>query len=359
MSRFAGTCVLFAFIGLFLTGCETTKLSQAEKERLEMERRMRIASLLEEVQLAENDIYETLHHLFLSAGGIKEKETFGYIGAFFVTNRFYPEVFEEALEEQGIDDPITVRHVIANSPADQAGIQKGDRLVEINGTSLPVKGLRPSKYAMNHLKKAFNPGEPNRLLVQRGGETLAFEVDPIKAAYYSLIVWPHSDVFAETDGKALFLSQSLLELADDYKQLSYVCAYAVAKGVMRHAKMKSSNMSIGSIFDIAAFIYGINTMGAFENMGRKAHALAFEVEADMIALYILANAEMDISEYPAFWEKTLPFYKRDRGLAKLDSERFEHMRKTIVEIEQKRMNGEPIYPTEYLSGEVDTAEESS
>ena len=344
-------------LGLLLAGCETTKLSQAEKERLESEKQMRLASMLEEIQLAEDDVYNTLHHIFLSAGGIKDEETFGYVGAFFATHHFYPELLEEALNERGIDEVITVRYVVPDSPADLAGLEKGDQLMGINGDAIPTRGLRPTKYAMNHLKKALIPDEPNRLLVRRAGQEIELEVEPVEAAYYGLIVWPHSEVFAETDGKMLFLSQSLLEMADDYKQLSYICAYAVAKGVMRHAKMKKSNMSIGSIFDIAAFVYGINTMGAFENMGRKAHQLAFEVEADMIALYILANAEIDISEYPAFWEETLPIYRRDRSLVKMDSERLGHMRKTIAEIDEKRINGEPIYPTEYLSGEMDTGEE--
>jgi len=63
----------------------------------------------------------------------------------------------------------------------------------------------------------------------------------------------------------------------------------------------------------------------------------------------LARAGFDISGYPDFWEASLS--DEEKGIDRQSQKRLDAMRQIVVEIETKRLNGEPIYPTEYLSGD--------
>ena len=100
---------------------------------------------------------------------------------------------------------------------------------------------------------------------------------------------------------------------------------------------------------MAAMIYGVNTAGIFGNMGRNAHETGFLIESDLLALYSLARAGFDISGYPDFWEANLN--DGDKGIDRQSQKRIDAMRQIVAEIEAKRLNGEPIYPTEYLAGD--------
>jgi hypothetical protein len=58
---------------------------------------------------------------------------------------------------------------------------------------------------------------------------------------------------------------------------------------------------------------------------------------------------MDIRGYPEFWEASLS--EGDRGIDRQSQKRIDAIRQIVVEIEAKCLSGEPIYPTEYLSGD--------
>ena len=58
---------------------------------------------------------------------------------------------------------------------------------------------------------------------------------------------------------------------------------------------------------------------------------------------------MDIRGYPGFWEASLS--EGDRGIDRQSQKRIDAIRQIVVEIEAKRLSGEPVYPTEYLSGD--------
>ncbi len=118
---------------------------------------------------------------------------------------------------------------------------------------------------------------------------------------------------------------------------------------MKHARMKGQNELIGSVLDLAAAVSGVNTGGIFGSMGRNAHKAGFQIESDILALYALASAGVEISGYPDFWEEKL--LREKKVVDRVSRERIEAMRQVVAEIEEKRLKGEPIYPTEYLAGE--------
>ena len=69
------------------------------------------------------------------------------------------------------DEGVTVDGTVAGSPAERAGLERGDRVVRINGR--PIEQLAPGE-----LGQAFNQPEAVSLLVRRGGNELKLQVTP-------------------------------------------------------------------------------------------------------------------------------------------------------------------------------------
>lgn len=302
---------------------------------------------LDRIQSVEDTCYEVLDRLGPVVVDYNETEVTGYSGAVFATERFYPPDLEEAVVKRGLGDFVSVRYIVEGSPADEGGLLLGDRLVRINGVKVP-KGERASSFVVEKLRKLWLVEDTNLLVVERNGEEITLEIDANRSVSYSIVVTPFIRESAYAEGKAIYFPLESMENLEE-QELDYLCAYALVQNVMKHARMKGQNEFIGSVLDLAAAVSGVHTGGIFSNMGRNAHKAGFQIESDILALYALANAGVDISGYPDFWEKRLS--EGGKGLDRVSQERLDAMRQVIAEIEEKRLKGEPIYPTEYLAGE--------
>lgn len=333
---------------LLCVSCQTTTpLTPEEKERLAQEEAAMKERYLKRIQSVEESCYEVLDALGPKVIEFNENEAIGYSGAIFSTGRFYPMDLEKAVVKQGMGDFVSVRYIVEGSPADEGGLLLGDRLVRMNGVKVP-KGERASTFVVEKMGKLWLVDESNLLVVDRNGEEITLEIDANRSISYSVIVTPfiRDSVYAE--GKAIYFPLEGMEGLEE-QELDYICAHALVQNVMKHARMKGQNEFIGSVLDLAAAVSGVNTGGIFSSMGRNAHKAGFQIESDILALYALANAGVDISGYPDFWEEKLLSEKK--VMDRVSRERVEAMRQVVAEIEEKRLNGEPIYPTEYLAGE--------
>jgi len=332
----------------FGVGCQTTtQLSAEEKERIRQEELAHKRQYLERIQSVEEACYESLNVLGGVVAEYNEKESIAYSGAVFATKRFYPMDIEEVLETSYLGDFVAVRYIVDGSPADRGGLLVGDRLLRINGQKTP-KGERATSFVVGRLRKLWLEDAPNQLLVDRNGQELALEIETETKASYSVVVTPFLNGATYAEGKTLYFSLKVMEGLEE-EEFDYICAFALVQNVMKHSRMKEQNAFIGGVLDMAAAFYGVNTGGIFGSMGRNAHQAGFLIESDLLALYALASAGIDISGYPDFWEANLS--KGDKGIDRQSQKRIDAMRQIVAEIETKRANGEPIYPTEYLTGD--------
>ncbi len=341
--------ILAVLTGLFWgVGCETTRLSEEERARKKAEELALKERYLERIQSVEEACYEVLHGLGPTVVDYNESEVSGYSGVVFATEGFYPYDLNEAVVRQGMGDFVSVRHIVEGSPADQGGLLLGDRMVSLNGRKVP-RGDAATAFVREKLKKRWLVDEPNQVVVERQGEEIALEIEAEKSVHYNVVVTPFLQSEATySGGREIYFSLEKMEGLEE-EELDYVCAFALVQNVMKHARMKGQNEFIGGVLDMAAAMSGVGTGGLFSSIGRNAHKAGFNVESDLLALYALAASGIDISGYPDFWEKELA--GRDGVIDRVSQERIDAMRQVVYEIEQKRLNNEPIYPTEYLSGD--------
>ncbi|MDQ8187960.1 M48 family metallopeptidase [Pelagicoccus sp. SDUM812002] len=351
------TALALSLSFLLLSGCDSTSSAErkAERARQEAEQARMRAAFLGRVHDAESSVWQILHPLIEKAANYRSEETHGYIGAAFVTEAFYSEALIEEARAEGFGPWVTVLTVFPDSPAESAGLRAGDRLLSLNGDKVP-QGARSAIFAARQVKRRLEPGGPNQLEVQRGDEVIQLEVTPVEGAYYGVIVVASNAVDLEVDGDVIWIGLSLVEGIKRDEDLAYLCAYALAKNVMRHSKQKGKNAMLGQLLDVAAAASGVNTGGIFGGMGGNAYSHAFEVEADLIALYLLASADYEIQGYPEFWDKVLRSRSRKGELTAKEFERVETAGKVIAAIEAKREAGEAIYPEAYLQGDVSEIE---
>ncbi|MDQ8183222.1 M48 family metallopeptidase [Pelagicoccus sp. SDUM812005] len=342
---------------LLLSACDSTHSAErkAEQARQAAEQARMRAAFLGRIHEAESAVWQTLHPLIEKAANYRAEETHGYIGAAFVTEAFYSEALLAEARAEGFGPWVTVLTVFPDSPAESAGLRAGDRLLSINGAKVP-QGSRSAIYAARQVKRQLEPGGPNLLEVQRGNEVLELEVTPVEGAYYGVVVVATDAVDLQVDGDVIWIGLSLVESIKRSEDLAYLCAYALAKNVMRHSKQKGKNAMLGQLLDVAAAASGVNTGGIFGGMGGNAYSHAFEVEADLIALYLLASADYEIAGYPEFWDRALRGRSRKGELTAKEVERIETAGKVIASIEAKREAEEPIFPEEYLQGDVSEIE---
>lgn len=314
------------------------------------------AAFLGRIHEAEGSVWEILHPLIQKAANYRSEETHGYIGAAFVTEAFYSEALLNEVRAEGFGSFVSVLTVFPDSPSESAGLKAGDRLLSVNGTKVP-DGSRSAIFAARKVKRLLEPGGPNLLEVQRGSDVVQLEVEPVEGAYYGVIVIASDSIDLHVDGDVIFVGLSVVEALKKSDDLAYLCSYALAKNVMRHTKQKGKNAMLGQLLDVAAAVGGgVNTGGIFQGMGSNAYSHAFEVEADLIALYLLASAGYDVSGYPEFWDRALKGRSRKGELSSKEYERLETAAKVIAVIEAKREAGEPIYPEAYLQGDVSEIE---
>ncbi|EDY83771.1 hypothetical protein VDG1235_3398 [Verrucomicrobiia bacterium DG1235] len=346
-----------ALVGLafavVLTGCDSTESAIRENEEAmaRQQARMEKQSELERLIVAEARAWDTLEPLMREGANYQEDETFGYIGAAFVTERFYPERLIGTARSSNLGPYISVSQVFPGSPADLAGLMPGDRLLSINGTRMP-RWDRAARFASVKVKRLFKPDELNVIEVSRKGKVFKAQVEARKAAYYAVAVSNERVSDMRADGEMVWLSLDLVEGVTDPNNFAYACAYVLAQNIMRHPEKRRKNQWMGQVLDIAAQTGGITTTGALGNFSGRRYHWAFSVEADLVALYLLSAVGYDVSAYPNFWQKQLVLSSKRGSLEPRDRERLEIMHQVIRSIDGKKARGAFIFPEEYLAGDT-------
>lgn len=261
---------------------------------------------------------------------------------------FGPKLSAAAHRLLDSDESLRVLHTAAGSPADMAGLQPGDPLIAINRHVAP-KGKDAQKRFLETLHNSMNSRRTLTLTYKRNNETHKAEVTPDTLCNYSVKLNMGNELNAYADGKQVFITKGMMRFTDTDQELSLIVAHEIAHNTMKHIEAKKNNFLLGSILDIVAAGYGINTQSLFGKMAAQSYSQEFESEADYVGLYIMAKASLEIEGAANFWRRMAaehPANIQNTHAAShpATAERFLAIEGAVTEVAQKKEKGRPLEP---------------
>ena len=159
---------------------------------------------------------------------------------------------------------------------------------------------------------------------------------------------------AYTDGKNIGVTKGMLKFASD-EELALIIAHELAHIIEKHIDKKQTNSLLGTFIGgmVDELLYqGLGIYTWYGNRGAQIGAVAFsqefELEADYVALYILARAGYSTENAADFWRKMAERSPLDSnsltGTHPPTAQRYLLLSKTHAEIEKKKAEGQPLLP---------------
>lgn len=191
--------------------------------------------------------------------------------------------------------PVAIEGVVAGSPADRAGLKPDDSLVRVGTVDIAAlpgaAGTTERLVAAQLAIAALPPDAPIAVRVLRGGVPLDRVVQPVPACRSRFELRLASDLGASADGTMVQISLRFQE-AYPPDQFAAVVAHEFAHNVLHHRdRLEARGVAFGML---AGF-------GANVKYFRQT-----EVQADLLSLYLLANAGYPPRASIAFWQRFGP-----------------------------------------------------
>jgi membrane-associated protease RseP (regulator of RpoE activity) len=252
-----------------------------------------------------------------------------------------------AAQRYGIRAEPTVIGVIVNGPAARAGITRGDVLRSINGEAVP-SGKKATAKTIEALAKATSSNPRLILGIERNGTPQQIAIDSELTCSYPVVVSQEDTINAFADGKAIYVTTGMMRFVESDQELAAVIGHELAHNAMGHIKAKTTNFALGSIFDVLAAAYGVNTQGAFGNAAGQAFSQQFESEADYVGIYAMALGGMETHGVANLWRRM----GAETGSIKAGygathpgtTERYVALEATSAEVNDKIVNNQPLMP---------------
>ncbi|HST35802.1 MAG TPA: M48 family metallopeptidase, partial [Allosphingosinicella sp.] len=200
-----------------------------------------------------------------------------------------------AIRELGFEAGPAVLTLIADGPADRAGLRVDDVLLGADGTALPHATVLPARgsYAQMEqihgaLEAAFADGR-STLVVRRRGAPLSLTVEAVAGCASRFEMIPGRSLNAKADGRYVQVTIALAQYAAADEELAAILAHEFAHNILRHrARLDAAGVR----------------RGVLGNFGRNARLTReTELEADRLAPYLLDRAGYDPEAAVRFWRR--------------------------------------------------------
>lgn len=191
------------------------------------------------------------------------------------------------------DDPQIVA-VMAGSPAQRAGLRKGDALLALDGVPVArigrqADGATLADAVMDRIA-ASAPDRAIRLSVRRNGQALSLAVTPQAVCAARVLLKTEDGIEAHSDGENVAISSGLIAFTQGDDELALVIGHEMAHTILHRGK----------------------SFGLFSGKAR-------EDEADALGARLASCAGYDVARSLAFWERLA---RRDRlGFLRLPTHR--------------------------------------
>ena len=269
------------------------------------------------------------------------------------SHSFGEDLRDSALRQLKLGDALQVLAVVPNSPAEQAGIEVGDRLVALNAKPF-ASGKIALSQAPKLLQQQLQPDQPARLRLYRPTaepqrQNLTLTLTPVKLCDYPLRLIASDRINAFADNRRISVTNGMLGFADSDRDLALVIAHELAHNLLGHIPATIRNGLIGGGLDLLLISQGIPSPAALTIGGASSYSQAFETEADYVSLYLLARAGYPLDGSASFWRRMSRARPEHIG-TEVDAshpgsaERFLRMDAAIEQIQAKQQRNEALLP---------------
>jgi len=237
----------------------------------------------------------------------------------------------------------TVYLIGPGSPADVAGLKRGDVIMSVDGENTETK-----KRARELLAVAVKAGRPAVVEVKRDGELSAHTLTPVRICGYPVHLDRSAELNAFADGDSITVYMGMLKFVKSDDELAAILGHEMAHNTQKHRRSKTVNAAVGKLLiDLPTMLLlGVDThLG--ERMGAQMFSPQFETEADYVGLYYTARAGYDIHNVADVWRRMSVEYPQAITLVTThpsNSQRFVGLAADAAEIDKKRAEGLPLVP---------------
>lgn len=179
----------------------------------------------------------------------------------------------------------------SGSPAAEAGLAPGDLILAVNGRRLgegdpeATESYDGLKANSTMLDAALDQG-PVDLVVRRAGLERQVRLQPVSACAYTTQVEVTGNFRSRTDGRHIFISDGMANLARTPDELAFVLAHELAHAVLEHRTQP----------DVVGRRGGLNWAISL----RRGLSLSSEADADHLGLFLVARAGFDPAQAVEF-----------------------------------------------------------
>ena len=261
----------------------------------------------------------------------------------YVATDKYSEIEKEVY---GIDEEgIKVTYVIPSSTAFKSGLRKNDEILKIN--NLEVSSDREKFH--KGLEKFRNKSETLKVEFLRDGVSKSVSFDPDLICNYPILLVQNDSVNAFANGSQIGITTGMIRFAQRDEDLGLVIAHELGHNMMGHISKLRTNSLLGTIVDLAAAYYGVNTQGVFGQTGARMYSQEFEAEADYVGIYYLERAGYSTENVANFWrdmavEHPGSINQSHTSTHPATPERFLEINAAIKEIEEKKKSNQQLIP---------------
>lgn len=352
---------LLVALTAILAGCATTTTQGVDvsPDVVEAEQAKQRQLAVQSLQRQQERLTDIAYPLRKAATPLCEEDVAPTLGIRFGNVYLYEE--EEwqraANAALGLSDTIQVLNVAEGSPAEEAGIQRGAKLISFNGDPVPVgaEAVEDLGEELNNTLDSGTAPETVRLTVRQDGQKETLTLSPESTCDYPAQVAQQGGLNAFADGNAVYVTSSMMRFTTD-QELSVVVSHEIAHNAMSHIEKKQDNATLGAVLGALADVAvtastGYSTGGQYAQSGAQiagqSHSQDFEREADYVGVYILGRAGYSLDEVPEFWRHMAQANPESIGMASThptSAERFVRLEEAIEEVKTKQKKGEELLP---------------
>lgn len=335
---------------LLLTGCgTTTTVARGSASAVASEEQQQQAAYIRTSWERQARLEDLAWPLLVAGRDLCGKDVSPRVGLAMISiDAVEKDYRKAAVNTLGIKEHPTVLHVTRGAPAAQAGLSKGDEVLSIAGEPIEP-GRKATEKATELLIDTMREGQPFEITARRNGKVLPLIVDPVVACRYPVIMIQDDSLNAFADGDAVYVTTGMYRFAQADRELQLILGHEIAHNAEGHSDKKWINWGLGTLLDLVAAAYGVNTQGAFGDAASKVYSQDFEREADYVGMYLLAAANVDTTEAADFWRRMAAEYPQSikgsySASHPASAERWTNIDATNVEISGKRSRGAALVP---------------